>query len=568
MVSDSPQEPPRRRRLNSDPLGLGDQTPSREVGFDPLGLGKPSPVDPLALANELLAQGEPPAPPPPAAPIYRPNPLPRLDPLGLSQEPVPPRLNLERAGETMTRKLPAVQPPTPAIQQPLPMEKAPERPELDLKALLAEEPTTRAGDWSLVSGKHIAIDPGKQSPVWARPTVAVNPGDPPKPFTLPRQEAVQAAPPPRARHGRKHERVISHGPAERLRRLVDRKQRVTSDDVVVFTRQFCAMVGSGLPLHQSLYFYAENEPDAALSRIVHDVADRVGEGNPISTGMRRYPEVFSEVYTGLIAAGESTGMLVAVLNKLADLSEKNQRIRKKVWSTLTYPLVLITVSTLCVLAFLYFVLPMLVPLFSTLGVQLPLPTRMLLQISYTMQSPLTLALVLATPVALFFLWPSTRGLREKRWVHRIPLELPLVGKMVEKIITARIMFSMATLLDAGFALTATLEKCEKVAGNAEIAYRLRRAREMLVEGASAAECLERARVFPNGAIQMIAVGEETAALAEMIARVAQVYEDDVELTLLDLASLLEPAILMVMGVIVGFIVLAAVLPTVQLLDKL
>ncbi|GMU56271.1 MAG: hypothetical protein AMXMBFR33_54170 [Candidatus Xenobia bacterium] len=360
---------------------------------------------------------------------------------------------------------------------------------------------------------------------------------------------------------------------KRLGKTFDPRQRISQDDVVIFTRQFCAMVTSGLQLHQSLYFYAESEPDHPLAKVIGEVAERVGEGNTLSHSMSRYPDVFSEVYIGLIAAGESTGMLSPVLSKLADLSEKNQRIRKKVWSTLTYPMVLLAVSCMCVLAFLYFVLPMMVPLFSTLAVQLPLPTRMLLTLSEVIKHPAFLIAAIAAPIAMWMAWPFINTMllsnpARLRSLHRIPLDIPHVGRMIEKVITARILFSMATLLDSGYALNATLEKCEKVAGNAEIAWRLRKAREMLVEGCSAAECLGQAQVFPSGAIQMIAVGEEAAHLSEMISRVAQVYEDDVELALLDLAAMLEPAILIGMGLVVGFVVLAAVLPTVQLLNHL
>ncbi len=360
---------------------------------------------------------------------------------------------------------------------------------------------------------------------------------------------------------------------KRLGKTFDPRQRISQDDVVIFTRQFCAMVTSGLQLHQSLYFYAESEPDHPLAKVIGEVAERVGEGNTLSHSMSRYPDIFSEVYIGLIAAGESTGMLSPVLSKLADLSEKNQRIRKKVWSTLTYPMVLLAVSCLCIFAFLYFVLPMMVPLFSTLAVQLPLPTRMLLTLSEVIKHPVFIGAAIAAPILLWMSWPFINTMllsnpARLRSLHRIPLDIPHVGRMVEKVITARILFSMATLLDSGYALNATLEKCEKVAGNAEIAWRLRKAREMLVEGCSAAECLGRAQVFPSGAIQMIAVGEEAAHLSEMISRVAQVFEDDVELALLDLAAMLEPAILIGMGLVVGFVVLAAVMPTVQLLNHL
>ncbi len=434
---------------------------------------------------------------------------------------------------------------------------------------LRREAEKRGGpQWGRPTQKIPDENPPASGPVGSYKVGAVvkagnSPAAPVRAASRPRRERAGPAPPP----------TFLALQMKRLGKTFDPRQRISQDDVVIFTRQFCAMVTSGLQLHQSLYFYAESEPDHPLAKVIGEVADRVGEGNTLSHSMSRFPDIFSEVYIGLIAAGESTGMLAPVLSKLADLSEKNQRIRKKVWSTLTYPMVLLAVSFMCVLAFLYFVLPMMVPLFSTLAVELPLPTRMLLTLSEVIKHPAFLTAAIAAPIVMWMAWPFINTIllsnpARLRSLHRIPLDIPHVGRMIEKVITARILFSMATLLDSGYALNATLEKCEKVAGNAEVAWRLRKARELLVEGCSAAECLGQAQVFPSGAIQMIAVGEEAAHLSEMISRVAQVYEDDVELALLDLAAMLEPAILIGMGLVVGFVVLAAVLPTVQLLNHL
>ncbi|MEW6281882.1 MAG: type II secretion system F family protein, partial [Candidatus Eremiobacterota bacterium] len=388
----------------------------------------------------------------------------------------------------------------------------------------------------------------------------------------PRAEGAPAPRPRRIEQGPKKLSFTEQLKA-RLLPMFDRRYRVTPDDIVVFTRQFAAMVGSGLPLHQSLYFYGESDDETGMGPIIQEVADKVGEGTTLSGAMRLHPEVFSEVYVGLMAAGEATGMLSPILNKLADLQERNQKLRKKVISTFTYPALLLTVSGGCILAFLYFVLPMMVPLFSSLKVDLPWPTRVLLMVSEVVKSPMFLVLLLGLPVLAFLFYPALKNLMTAnptrlRSLHRIPLDIPYVGRLLEKIVAARILFSLATLLDSGYALAACLEKCERVAGNAEVAFRIRKAREQLVEGCTAAECLGNNHVLPPGAVQMISVGEESAQLSEMVRKVAAVYEDDVELALMDLASLLEPMILIGMGLLVGFVVLAAVLPTVSLLNHL
>ncbi len=359
---------------------------------------------------------------------------------------------------------------------------------------------------------------------------------------------------------------------KRLRRLVDRSARVEPEDVVIFTRQFSAMVNAGLQLHQALHFYAESHTESGLGEVVSEVAGKVSQGSTLSAAMRQHPSVFPEVYTGLIAAGETTGMLVAILSKLAELCERNQKLRQRVLAAVTYPAVVMVVSLVCIAVFIWVVLPMFVPMFNQLGVQLPWPTRMLIWLSEAGRNPVLLTTLGLTIPLLWLSWPFWRRFfgnpRRKRAIDRALLGLPYFGLLIERIITARLLFSMASLLDAGIPFTNCLEKCEHVAGNAEIAHRLKMARDLLIEGDTAADCLAAHRVFPRGAIQMIAVGEESAQLSEMIRRVATVYEEDVQMALMDLASMLEPLILLVMGVVVGFIVLASALPTAQLLQSL
>lgn len=358
----------------------------------------------------------------------------------------------------------------------------------------------------------------------------------------------------------------------RIRKLWDRRARIEPNDVVIFTRQFSAMVSAGLQLHQALHFYAQSHDESGMAEVVDDVASRVSQGSSLSAAMRNHPTVFPEVYTGLVSAGEATGLLVSILSKLAELCERNQKLRQRVLAAITYPMVVLVVSILCIGVFIWVVLPMFTPMFTQLGVELPWPTKVLVFISKVGRNPYLMAIAFLLPPAL---WLSTPLLRRffgtpsrKRFLDRQLLRLPIIGPMAEKVITARVLFSLASMLDAGIPFTSCLEKCEHVAGNAEVAHRLKLARGLLVEGDSAADCLAAHGVFPSGAIQMIAVGEESAQLSEMIRRVASVYDDDVQLALMDLASMLEPVILLVMGLVVGFIVLASAMPTAQLLQTL
>ncbi len=348
--------------------------------------------------------------------------------------------------------------------------------------------------------------------------------------------------------------------------------RVNADDLATFTRQMATMLGAGLPLHNCLDFYGRSV-DSKLGKIINQVCDQVSGGRTLSSSLSVYPRVFSGVYIGLIAAGETTGIMLPIFEKLADLCERNQRLQKKVVATLTYPVLLFLFAITMVLGFLYFILPMVVPLFSSLQVELPWPTKILVWVSSVIKNPLVILAFFATPISLVLFFPLLKTYYVKhpaklRSLSRFPLELPVIGKIMMRLISARLLFSLATMLDAGYPLSSCLDKIAAVAGNAEIKARILNARLMLVEGMTAAECLGMNDVFPNAAIQMILVGEETADLSGMVRRVACIYEDDIELALVDLASFLEPTIMVGMGVVVGFVVVAAMLPMATLITNL
>ena len=348
------------------------------------------------------------------------------------------------------------------------------------------------------------------------------------------------------------------------------RYRVSGEELTIFTRQLATMLGSGIPLHQALTYFGETS-EGDLPDIITQVAMDVSSGHTFSNAMRRFPTIFSTVYIALANMGEQSGQIVTAYKRLADLLERQTNMRKRVVSALTYPLVLLVVSSAAIAGFIYFVLPMMTPMFENSGVALPLPTRILLSLR-TVVPIVTVALfVLLAGSWLGKPWIKAyfRNNPEKlRLLHSFWFYIPVVSGIYSKLSTARVLYSMSTMLDSGLTMTSTLKQAAAAAGNEFVAYRLDQATERIMEGASLGEALGIYSVFPSGAIQMLTVGEEAANLTEMVKHVADLYDTEVELALNDIASVLEPAIMVVMGCVVGFIVLSAVLPTVQLIQNL
>lgn len=379
------------------------------------------------------------------------------------------------------------------------------------------------------------------------------------------------------RQERFKERDLQISPGEELKAQIqgllrqgEHRYRVSGEDMTIFTRQLSTMLGSGIPLHQALTYYGENS-EGDLPQIIRKVATDVASGHTFSNAMRRYPKVFNPVYVALAAMGEQSGQLVTAYRRMADLLERQTNMRKRVVAALTYPAVLFFVSCLAIAGFIYFVLPMMTPMFENSGAVLPLPTRMLLSLRSVV--PLLTIMFFVVVVGGWFAKPWIhRFLRnhpeKQRQLHAIPFYIPVVSKIYTKISTARVLYSMCTMLDSGLTMTSTIKRSAAAAGNEYVAYRLNQANERIMEGLGLGEALGIYDVFPRGAVQMLTVGEESANLTNMVQHVADMYDSEVELALNDIASVLEPIIMVFMGVIVGFIVLSAVLPTVQLIQTL
>ena len=426
------------------------------------------------------------------------------------------------------------------------------------------------GKWSTAKPPEKTPEPPKrQAPSTdARKTAEAKPKDRTRLDPLTRTQEMPALDPLTKTQDMRGIRIGAQPPPPKKLKKV-RVTSVSTQVLAVFTRQIAVMIGAGVPIHQALSFYAESSEEKGLPEVIDDVAQRVSSGFRFSQALKAHPRIFSEVYTGLIETGESSSMLQEILEKLADLLEKQNRVRKKVISTLTYPAVLTLVSLGSVAVFIFYVLPMMVPLFHSLNMTLPWPTRMLL--AFRIYAP-PLFLTVGGAMAVVSLinrhvttagWPTVR-----RFWHASTLKIPVLGKVLEKIAVARVLYSLATMLESGVLITAAMQRCATVAGNLEIADRLLKAKDELIDGKSVAEALTLHEVFPRSCVQIMCLGEETSSLSDTVRYAADFYEEDIDQTLTSFAAMIEPMIMGVMGLFVGFIVLSAVLPTVQLLNNL
>lgn len=349
--------------------------------------------------------------------------------------------------------------------------------------------------------------------------------------------------------------------------LFKRTKKISRHALSIFTRQLAAMLKAGIPLHLAISFCSESDPEVAP--ILDDVVAKIEGGYSFSAAIKDYPDSFDPVFVGLVNAGELSGRLNEMLNRLADVLEREIELRKRLISVITYPAVLLGVSLLGTIGFIIFILPTLTPLFMDLDVSLPMPTRILLGFR-TIMVPLFVLLAVGG-VALFFMQDSIKAYIRANPAVELRLAsmvftVPVIGAVYEKIITARILYALATMLDVGVTMAQALSRAEVTCGNAFIANRLARAREDLCDGNSVSDCFRINDVFPTTALHLIAAGEESAQLTKMFGYVANHFDEDVENALDAAASLLEPLIMVFMGGIVGFIVIAAALPTIKLLQ--
>ena len=339
--------------------------------------------------------------------------------------------------------------------------------------------------------------------------------------------------------------------------------RVKASDVAVFTRQLATLINAGLPLIAGLTALIEQLEKSPLKKVVIKVRDQVNAGSTFADALALHPRVFSPLYINMVKAGESAGALEVVLERLADLAERSLKLRNRVRSIMVYPILVGVIGVLVVMFLLVRVVPSIINIFEESRQALPLPTIVLINVSEFVRGYWWgIILILVGLYLLFTFW--RKGLRGRHIVDRLKLRLPLFGNLIRKMAIVRFSQTLSILLSSGVPLLRALDIVKKIVNNLVIADAIEDAKVAIRAGKSVAEPFRKSRIFPPMVIHMIAVGESSASLEDMLFKVAQAYEDEVETTVGALTSVLEPLMILVMGGIVAFIVVSVLLPIFQM----
>lgn len=336
-------------------------------------------------------------------------------------------------------------------------------------------------------------------------------------------------------------------------------ERVTPQQLALLTRQLSTLVGAGLPLVDCLSALIEQLDNARVKRVFSQVREQVTEGGNLADALKAHPRVFSDLYVSMVRAGEASGALDVVLLRLADYTEAYAQLRGKVQSALTYPVLMAIVSAGILFALLTFAVPQITRIFTETGQDLPLVTQVLLAASGFMQVYWWVILLLLA-IAGLFLRASVRTPAGRERFDRFMLKVPYSGALLKKVALARFARTLSTLLTSGITLLQALDIVKNVVNNSILMRAIEEARDSIREGHSIAPPLQRSGLFPSMLVHMIAVGERSGELEQMLAKAADAYDNEVEMSVSALTSVMEPVMILFMGGIVLFIVLAILLP--------
>jgi type IV pilus assembly protein PilC len=345
--------------------------------------------------------------------------------------------------------------------------------------------------------------------------------------------------------------------------------KVTVKDKAIFSRQFSAMVNAGVAMVRSLGILSEQCSNPKLKKALQGISSDVQEGVNLSDSMRKHPACFDNLYVSMIQAGEVGGVLDEVLDRLAKLLEDVARLQNQIKSALTYPVVVTLLAVGIFIAMTVFVLPTFEGIFKQLNVELPEFTQMMMAISRFLRTPQYVAIMILVLGALVFAFQTyykTRVGRET--IDRYSLKMPLFGDLIQKSATARFCRTFGALTRSGVPILTALEIVRDTAGNQIIANAVDESRKEIQTGGMLSVALQKEQVFPNMAIQMITIGEETGEIDKMLMKVADFYENEVEEAVKAMTSIIEPIMIVVLGGMVGSILLSMYLPMFKVFEKL
>jgi type IV pilus assembly protein PilC len=343
--------------------------------------------------------------------------------------------------------------------------------------------------------------------------------------------------------------------------------KVKTKDIAIFFRQFSVMIDAGLPLVQCLEILAANQENPSFQKTLTGVRTTVEGGATLANAMRQYPNIFDDLSTNMIEAGETGGILDIILQRLATYVEKAVRLRSAVKSALIYPVSVISIAVLIVGALLKWVVPIFANLFAGLGVALPLPTRIVMGLS-AFVGTFWWFMIIGVVGLVFGVKQIRKHPKGKYLFDKMLLKLPVVGVLLRKIAVARFTRTLGTLITSGVPILEGLAITARTSGNAVLEEALMKVRKAIEEGRTIVDPLKESGVFPNMVTQMIGVGEATGAMDAMLQKIADFYEEEVDAATKDMLALLEPAIIAMLGVCVGGIVISLYMPLFSMIAKL
>ncbi|HKL25183.1 MAG TPA: type II secretion system F family protein [Desulfuromonadales bacterium] len=377
----------------------------------------------------------------------------------------------------------------------------------------------------------------------------------------PTQEAVQAQ---LRRQGIQPGKIKARGKGLDMEiKIPGMEPKISTKDLVVFTRQFATMIDAGLPLVQCLDILGKQQDNKTFKKILLKVKEDVESGSTFADALKKHPKAFDELYVNLVAAGEVGGILDTILNRLAAYIEKALKLKKKVKSAMTYPATVVGIAVIVIAVILVFVIPSFQKMFADFGGELPMPTQVVINISNFIQDYI---LVIIGAIVLFIfafkkIYATKRG---REILDELALKLPIFGVLLRKVAVAKFTRTLGTMISSGVPILDGLEIVAKTAGNKTVEKAIYRVRQSISEGKTIAEPLEKSGVFPPMVCQMIAVGEQSGSIDTMLNKIADFYDDEVDDAVGNLTAMMEPLLMLFLGTTVGGLVIAMYLPIFKL----
>ncbi|HOJ13582.1 MAG TPA: type II secretion system F family protein [Deltaproteobacteria bacterium] len=338
---------------------------------------------------------------------------------------------------------------------------------------------------------------------------------------------------------------------------------VKTKEIVIFTRQFATMISAGLPLVQCLDILSTQQPNPSFKKVLSQVKQDVESGSTFADALRKHPKVFDSLYVNLVAAGEVGGVLDTVLNRLAVYMEKNENLKNKIKSAMTYPIIVLCVAFGVVAVLMIFVIPTFSDMFKQFGSALPAPTQLVVNLSNLFRHFWWAIFGAIVGFVIAFKWVRTQK-KGRYMTDKLFLRLPIFGPLLRKVAVAKFTRTLGTMISSGVPIMDGLEITSRTAGNVIVEEAILAVRASISEGKSMSEPLEQTGIFPGMVVQMISVGEATGAMDQMLGKIADFYDEEVDAAVEALTSALEPMLMVFLGGIIGFVVVAMYLPIFQM----